>query len=115
MFYGVPAKPGIDKDLIEAGDIGRKTVADFIDSHLVENLPSQPHKMLQANKVLRLARTNLQNVITQMRAYRSVLGQHDLLSIGHNVDHALTLPFLLGPVPWSPSTLDRISTKTDKS
>ena len=28
---GVPAKPGIAKDLIEADDIGRKDVADFID------------------------------------------------------------------------------------
>ena len=36
-FY-VPAKPGIAKDLTEADDIGRKTVADFIDSLLVENL-----------------------------------------------------------------------------
>ena len=40
---------------------------------------------------------------------------HDLLSIVHNVDLELTLPFLLGPVPWSLSTPDRISTKTDKS
>ena len=35
--------------------------------------------------------------------------------IGHNVDLELTLHYLLGPVPWSLSTLDRISTKTDKS
>ena len=27
----------------------------------------------------------------------------------------MTLPFLLGPAPWSLSTSDRISTKTDKS
>ena len=27
-----PAKPGIAKDFIEADDIGRKAVADFIDS-----------------------------------------------------------------------------------
>ena len=33
-FY-VPAKPGITKDLIEAG---RKAVADFISSPLFENL-----------------------------------------------------------------------------
>ena len=33
-----PAKPGIAKDLIEADDIGRKAVADFIDSLLVENM-----------------------------------------------------------------------------
>ena len=33
--FGVPAKPGIAKDLIEADDIGRKAVADFIDSLLV--------------------------------------------------------------------------------
>ena len=80
-----------------------------------------PHKMLQADKVLMLTRSskeklpNLQNVNSQMRALRSVLGKHDLLSIGHNVDLGLTLPFLLRPVPWSLSIPDRISTKTDKS
>ena len=57
--------------------------------------------------------SNLQNVISQMRA-RSVFGQHDLL-IGHNVDLKLTLQFLSGPVPWLLTTPDRISTKTDKS
>ena len=31
------------------------------------------------------------------------------------LDIMLKLPFLLGPVPWSLSTPDRISTKTDKS
>ena len=57
--------------------------------------------------------SSLQNVNSQMRAGRSVFGKHDLLSIGHNVE--LTLPFLMGPVPWSLSTPDRISTNTDKS
>ena len=32
LSFGVPAKPDIAKDLIEANDIGRKAVADFIDS-----------------------------------------------------------------------------------
>ena len=36
--FGVHAKPGIAKDLIEADYIGRKVVADFICSLLVENL-----------------------------------------------------------------------------
>ena len=45
----------------------------------------------------------------------SVFGQHDFLSIGQNFDLELTLPFLLGTVPWSQLTTDRISTKTDKS
>ena len=35
LSFGVPAKPGIAKDLIEADDIGRKAGADFIDSLLV--------------------------------------------------------------------------------
>ena len=39
---------------------------------------------------------------------RSVFGQHDLLSIEHNVDLGLTLPFLLGLVPWSLSTPDTV-------
>ena len=38
LSFGAPAKPGIAKDLIEADDIGRKVVADFIDSLLVENM-----------------------------------------------------------------------------
>ena len=38
LSFGVPAKPGIVKGLIEADDIGRKAVADFIDSLLVEHL-----------------------------------------------------------------------------
>ena len=32
----MPAQPGIAKDLIEANDIGRKAVADFIDSLLAK-------------------------------------------------------------------------------
>ena len=36
--FCVPAKPGIAKDLIEDDVIGRKAVAEFIDSILVENL-----------------------------------------------------------------------------
>ena len=41
MSFGVPAKPGIAKDLVEANGIGmRKAVADFIDSISVENLSS---------------------------------------------------------------------------
>ena len=77
--------------------------------------------MLQANKVLRLVwsskkkLSNLQKVYSQMKSYRSVFGQHDLLTIGHNVDLELTLLFLLGPVPWSLSTPDKISIKTDMS
>ena len=38
LSFGVPAKPGIAKDLIEADDIGRKAVEDFIDSLLAKNL-----------------------------------------------------------------------------
>ena len=34
LSFGVPARPGIAKDLIEANDIDRKAVADFIDSLL---------------------------------------------------------------------------------
>ena len=71
----MPAKPGIAKNLIEADDIGRKAVADFIDLLLVKKIClSQPHIMLQANKVLMLARSskkklsNLQSVNSQMRA-----------------------------------------------
>ena len=75
LSFGVPAKPDIAKDLIEADDNCRKAVADFIDSLLVKKIcVSQPHKMLQANKVLRLARaskkklSNLQNANSQVRA-----------------------------------------------
>ena len=38
LSFGVPAKPGIAKELIETDDIGRKAVADFIDSLLVKKI-----------------------------------------------------------------------------
>ena len=38
LSFGVPAKPGMAKDLIAADDIGRMAVADFIGPLLVENL-----------------------------------------------------------------------------
>ena len=38
LSFSVPVKPGIAKDLIEADDIGRKAVADFIDSLLVKKI-----------------------------------------------------------------------------
>ena len=57
LSLGVPAKHGIAKDLIEADGIGGKAVADFTDSLLVENLSFTTHKMLQTNKILRLARS----------------------------------------------------------
>ena len=70
----VPVKLGIAKELIEADDIGRKAVADFIGPLLVKNLSFTIHKMLQANKVLRLVRSskkklpNLRNVNSQMKS-----------------------------------------------
>ena len=36
--YLIAAKPGIAKDLIEADDIGRKAVANFIDSLLLKKM-----------------------------------------------------------------------------
>ena len=38
LSFGVPAKPGIAKDLIEADDIGREAVEDLIDSLLVKKI-----------------------------------------------------------------------------
>ena len=42
LSFGVPAKPGIAKDPIEADDIGRKAGADFIDSLLVKKSVFHP-------------------------------------------------------------------------
>ena len=36
LSLSVPARPGIAKDLIEANGIGRKAVADFIDSFVAK-------------------------------------------------------------------------------
>ena len=69
--------------------------------------------MLQANTILRLARSskkklsNLQNANSQVRDLVSMT--FFLLGI------MLTLPFFLGTVPWFQSTPDRISIETDKS
>ena len=58
LSFGVPAKPGIVKDLIEADDIGRKAVADFIDSPLAKKYVFHNPIKCQVSKVLRLARSS---------------------------------------------------------
>ena len=64
----MPAKPCIAKDLTEADDIGRKVVADFIDSLLLKkkSVFHMPHKMLQANKVLMLARSSKKKLLKDL-------------------------------------------------
>ena len=47
----MPAKPGIAKDLIKADNIGRKAVADFIDSFLVKK--SVFHNPIKCYKVIK--------------------------------------------------------------
>ena len=71
----MPAKPGIAKGLIEADDLaGRLLQTSLTHFYLKKSVFHIPHKMLQANKVLMLARSskkklpNLQNVNIQMRA-----------------------------------------------
>ena len=49
LSFGVPAKPGIAKDLIEADDICSKAVADFIDSLLFKK--SVFHKPINCYKL----------------------------------------------------------------
>ena len=51
LSFGVPAKPGIAKDLIEANDIGRKAVAEFIDSLLAKK--SVFHNPIKCYKVVK--------------------------------------------------------------
>ena len=69
LSFGVPAKPGIAKDLIETDDIARKAVADFIDSLLAVNLSftTPLNAFFEACEVKKIL-SNLQNVISQMRA-----------------------------------------------
>ena len=57
LSFSVPVKPDIAKDLIEADDIGRKAIADFIDLLLVENMSfCKPIKCYKNKlKLLRLA------------------------------------------------------------
>ena len=51
LSFCVPAKPVIAKDLIEADDIGRKAVADFIDSLLVKK--SVFHNPIKCYKLIK--------------------------------------------------------------
>ena len=64
LSFGVPAKPGIAKYLIEADDIGRKVVANFNDSLLVKI--SVFHKLIKFWGKKKMA--NLQNVNSQIWA-----------------------------------------------
>ena len=51
LSFVVPPEPGIAKDLTEADDIGRKAVADFIDSLLVKK--SVFHNPIKCYKLIK--------------------------------------------------------------
>ena len=51
LSFGLAAKPGIAKDLIEANYIGRKAVADFVDSLLAKK--SVFHNPIKCNKLVK--------------------------------------------------------------
>ena len=52
---------------------------------------------------------------TQTQRYTSQMQRTSQTKWVYDVDLELTLPFFLGSVPWSLSTPDRMSTRTDKS
>ena len=115
----VHAKPDITKDLIEADDIGRKAVADFTDSLLIENMSFTTPLNATSLKNFGGLRgqeeiVQFKNLISQISAKKRVFGQHDLRSIGQNFDLELILPVHLGPAPRSLTIPDGITIKTDE-
>ena len=121
LSSGIPAKPEIEKDLLEATAIGQTAMKEFINTRLVEKSVAF-HDPVKRNKLKTFAAcevkkkvTSSQNKISQIRAERNIFGQLVLLSIEHDVDLELTLSFPLGPVPWSLATADGMPVKTDKS
>ena len=79
LSSGIPAKPDIAKDLIEAQDIGRKAMEDFINTRLVEKSVGF-HNPIKRNKLKTFAAievkkklTSLQNKFSQIRAERKFL------------------------------------------
>ena len=55
LSFGFPDKPGIAKGLIGADTLAGKLLQTSLTHLMLKICLSQPHKMLQANKVLRLA------------------------------------------------------------
>ena len=74
LSFCVPARPGIAKDLIEADDIGRKAVVDFLVSLLVENLsfttPIKCYKKIKFRGLRGQEKklSNIKTILSQMKA-----------------------------------------------
>ena len=72
LSFGVPAKPGIANILLRLMTLAGRLLQTALNHFKLKKIClSQPHKMLQANKVLRFARSskkilsNLQNINSQ--------------------------------------------------
>ena len=63
LSSGVPAKPDIAKDLIEAQDIGRKAMEDFISTRLVEKSVGF-HNSIKRNKLKTFAAIEVKKKMT---------------------------------------------------
>ena len=108
LYYlasGLPAKPDVATDLLNACKIGKASMEEFIQNRMV-NQTVAFHYPIKRNKLKTLANAdvkktlkNTQNKMTQIKAERNIFGQLVLLSVKNNIDLQATLSYPLGPVP----------------
>ena len=97
LSSGVPAKPNVANDLLQAPDIGATSRDTFIRTRLVERSVGF-HEPIKCNELKTFATsgvtkklTSSLNKMTQVRAERNVFDQLVLLALEHDLDLQLTL------------------------
>ena len=117
LSSGLPAKPDVAADLLNACKIGKASMEKFIQDRMV-NHNAFFHNPIKRNKLKTFAKAEVkktlkitQNRMTQIKPERNIFGQLVLLSVQNDIDLQVTLSYPLGPVPWALATADGMSIK----
>lgn len=121
LSSGVPAKPDVAEDLLNAASIGETSMTEFLQNRLIDRTV-EFHSPIKRNKLKTFVTAEVKktvksskNKITQIKAERNIFAQLILLTVEHDIDLEVTLSYPLGPVPWSLATADGMPVKTDKA
>lgn len=121
LSSGAKAPAGVEKDLLQVDEIGKKAFKAFVQERFVDK--SVPfHAPIKRNKLKTMKKTEVTKVIKSsynkalaVSAQRNVFAQMLVLSQENNISLEKALSYPLNPVPWALATPDGLPAKTDKA
>ena len=121
LSSGLPASSEVSNNLLQAKEQGQSAMAQFIKERLIDKTVKfhDPIKYMKYKAFTSMEKCqkdySSQKKLVEVRAERNIFAHLIMLSLKNDIDLEMTMPFQLGPVPWTLATKDGCPVKTDKA